>query len=256
MTSEWQDELVSFATNQIFLGGESVVEAFLSGKILTVDEKEDWNTGHMTETVLIPTLVTRIIDFYAKRKVKVAKIEWLYEMPKPYIDEWGNNEIDVNKGSDSEKVKEAIQTHLLNRDEDSLIIIGLSQDMDGLTPMGIWSIFNQTNFEAWENEMSGLDFWGVVPADLNTIGAIMIGELESLPINIEEPDGKKIGNTIFNNYESGRVRWDCYEEQKETFRSYLYDSGIGILGFAMKVTLVSAPERTVINWTEFPVLLI
>jgi len=256
MTSEWQDELVSFATNQIFLGGESVVEAFLSGKILTVDEKEDWNTGHITETMLIPTLVTRIIDFYAKRKVKVAKIEWLYEMPKPYIDEYGNNNIDLNKESDSEKVKEAIQTHLLNRDEDSLIIIGLSQDMDGLTPMGIWSIFNQTNFEAWENEMSGLDFWGVVPADLNTIGAIRMGELESLPINIEEPDGKKIGNTIFNNYEAGLLRWDCYEEQKETFRSYLYGPGIGMLGFAMKVTLVSAPERTVINWTEFPVLLI
>jgi len=89
MTSEWQDELVSFATNQIFLGGESVVEAFLSGKILTVDEKEDWNSGHIKETVLIPTLVTRIIDFYAKRKVKVAKIEWLYEMPKPYIDRMG-----------------------------------------------------------------------------------------------------------------------------------------------------------------------
>ncbi|MDA8718584.1 hypothetical protein N9M03_00125 [bacterium] len=248
MTSEWQDELVSYATNKIFLGGESIVEAFLYGKILSEHEIKRWNGGHIDETMLTPTLVTRIVELYARRANQELKIEWLYEMPQPYIDADGDNKIESSSWTDSDKVIKAIESG-----DDGLIIIGLSSDRDGLTPMGIWSVKLPIG--------NGLDFWGVPPSDLNTVRAVRQGELKPLPIDILKPGGKKIGKTIFNNMEGGprtyASRWDCYDKPIETFKNYLYKKENGSLAFAMKITLVRDPDfQVAINWTEFPAVLI
>ena len=255
MTSEWQDELVSYATNKIFLGGESVVEALLYGKILSEHEIKRWNDGHIDETILTPTLVTRIVELYARRANQQLKIEWLYEMPKSYIEGDGEGEIESSLWTDSDKVIEAIES-----DDDSLIIIGLSEDRDGLTPIGIWSVnpaeYRQVSF----NEVLGLDFWGVPPSDLKTVRAVRQGKLKPLPIDILKPGGKKIGKTIFNNMEGSESissRWDCYDRPIETFKNYLYKKERGSLAFAMKITLVGDPDfHVAINWTEFPAVLI
>ena len=252
MTSEWQDELVSYATNKIFLGGECVVEALLAGKILSEPEIKRWNGGHIDETVLTPTLVTRIVEFYARRANQELKIEWLYEMPQPYIDEtYGHNEIEVSSWTDSDKVIKAIESG-----DNSLIIIGLSEDRDGLVALGIWSVIPAEYFDNGD----GLDFWGVPPSDLNTVRAVRQGKLKPLPIDILKPGGEKIGKTIFNNMEGSETpssRWDCYDKPIETFKNYLFKRENGSLAFAMKITLVRDPDfQVAINWTEFPDVLI
>ena len=249
MTSKWQDELVSYATNKIFLGGESIVEAFLAGKILSEPEIKRWNGGHIDETGLTPTLVTRIVEFYARRANQELKIEWLYEMPQPYIDEEGHNEIESSSWIDSDKVIKAIESG-----DDSLIIIGLSSDKDGLTPMGIWSV-KLPHFTHHRIGKDALDFWGVPPSDLNTVGAVRQGKLK------RTSGGEKIGKTIFNNMEGGpktySTRWNCYDQPIETFKNYLYKRENGSLAFAMKITLVRDPDfQVAINWTEFPAVLI
>jgi len=104
-----------------------------------------------------------------------------------------------------------------------------------------------------------LDFWGVPPADFDSVEQIHLGRKESPPVSIESPEGPKIGKTIFNGLEADHQKWPIFDEWKDTFDEYLdpINAESGALVFAMKLTLERQTNETgIINWLEFPALLL
>jgi hypothetical protein len=163
---KWQDGLDSFATNRIFLGGESVVEAFLAGKIFTDEEKEVWNNGHINETLLTPTLIKRIVELYARRTNKPILIEDIYSPATPDYSKM-EPEIAYSDVGAILNIGEMMKDEV---GEDSMLIIGLASDKDSVSPVGIWS---------W-SDWFGLDFWGVPPADFDSVEQIHLGRRNHL----------------------------------------------------------------------------
>jgi len=242
---KWQDELDSFATNRIFLSGESVVEAFLAGKIFTLKEIEVWNNGHINETLLTPTLIKRIVELYARRTNNPILIEDIYSPATPDYSKM-EPEIAYSDVGAILNIGEMMKDEV---GEDSMLIIGLASDKDSVSPVGIWS---------W-SDWNGLDFWGVPPADFDSVEQIHLGRRESPPVSIESPGGPKIGKTIFNGLEADHQKWPIFDEWEDIFDEYLdpITAESGGLVFAMKLTLERRTNETgVINWLEFPALLL
>ena len=66
----WVDELTQYLQNKIFVGGESVVEAFRSGKIFNYEEVKMWSMGADDETILTPILMSRLVNYFALKNLK------------------------------------------------------------------------------------------------------------------------------------------------------------------------------------------
>lgn len=255
----WREGLVLYANNKMVLNGESVVEAFMNYRIFSSSVMERWDETIKNETALTPILIKRIIEIFENLypDCPPLKIETLFV---PYSGPATEETFQANTDDDWDKVMDSMMFHQ-HSTEDSLIIMGLSKDMDGMPPTSIWS---------WNNDNSPIDgiresplyYWGVPSSsmvewsekkDYFTTNWMDFDEVMMLA------ESEAQGETLFNNRMQGsNLRWED-EEDSESFYDYKRRTELKeltkthLLTFAFKITPQSA---RVLNWSEFPVSLI
>ena len=242
----WVDELTQYLQNKIFVGGESVVEAFRSGKIFDDEEVKMWSMGADDETILTPILMSRLVNYFALKSGLYLEVE---ELIKPKHGE--PSEVDgiyVVNDEESEELRRAI---ILSNEteEDCCYIIGLSKDRDSVIPL-----FNQL---IWLSSFGHLhSSLGPTP-NFSTMLPVTYAELGVFPahLNLHVEEMMK---TLFTNTEiEGNLRWDVdvgYNESGDWFNEGEGNCK-GMLGYALKVSNNHSRVQT-INWAKFPVSLL
>lgn len=237
-TEDWVTELTLYLQNKIFVGAESVVEAFRSKKLLTEEEIREWDKGAAEETFLTVVLMKRMIEHFALRKSMDLDVDVLIQ---PKIKEPSAVDADgvylVSHEETSQLVKEMEQS--LKIREDCCYIIGVSNDMDSVIP-----VLNHIT----KGDIENIFELGIFPSRLTDTAVSTTG--------VEE---KK---TLFTNAEhDGSLRWDHVDFALEPWL-YRIKSGdaetsetTGLLSYALKVSAKQEP-RQAINWNTFPILLI
>jgi len=231
-TDDWVTELTLYLQNKIFVGAESVVEAFRSNKLLTEEEILEWNKGAAEETFLSVVLMKRMIEHFALRKSMDLDVDVLIQ---PKIKEPSAVDADgvylVTHEETSQLVKKMEQSSKIG--EDCCYIIGVSNDMDSVIP-----VLNHITKGDIEN----------------------IFELGIFPSRFDSQIEKE--KTLFTNAEhDGSLRWDHVDFALEPWL-YRIKSGdaetsetTGLVSYALKVSAKQEP-RQAINWNKFPILLI
>lgn len=245
----WREGLVLYANNKMVLNGESVVEAFMSERIFNFSEMERWDSSNNNETFLTPVLIERIIKIFENHypNCPPLKIETLFKAFSGPLEDF-----QANTDDDWEKVMNSMLHY--PETEDSIIIVGLSKDKDGKSPMSIWSWNNDITFPESRIILEDLlIYWGVPPANMTDWKKMAENYFTINWFNIDEPDPEA---TLFNNRTLNVLRWEG--EPEKSFSDYRGELSKGyLLSFALKITSFGSwGTAGLLNWSEFPVSLI
>ena len=229
-TSDWVNNLTLYIRNKIFVGAESVVEAFRSKKLLTEEEILEWRHGAAEETFLTVVLMKSIIEHFALRSGIGLDVEVLIQ---PIIDEpsYVDGIYVVSHEETSQLVKKMEQSSRMG--EDCCYLIGVSQDMDSVIP-----VLNH-----------------ITKGDIDEIV-----ELGIFPARLIESDIVE-NKTLFTNAEiDGSMRWNHIDFSLQPWlfeiekRSSVPNTA-GLVVYALKVSAKQRPPQA-INWNTFPTSLI